>query len=165
MARRNTLQVARDRAEVARLRLEDALTFREIAEATGRVVSAVYRDYQAVLKDFQEREMEYSANLRATAVMRVERILRHLMPKVKKGDIGAINTYLRAQEQLNRLLGTEAPQRIETVGTVGLVVEFRDPERLEEPDGEIVRPLPDPDDVNPPMLPPPKDDEPMDVAP
>ena len=135
MARRSRVRMALDRAEVMRLRAEKAMTFRQIADEMGNSLGTVHKDFEAAIKEFQEKEMAHGSKLRAIAVKRVESMMQHLIPIIEKGGknaIGAINTYLRAQEQLNRLLGTEAPKRIETTSTTGIVLQFRPRERIED---------------------------------
>lgn len=84
--------------------------------------------YSSVMEHMARRAAESnedSDQLRALELDRMDRYLKTLDPKVKKGDPRAISIALRVGERRARLLGLDATQKHEIAGPDGGPVEIR----------------------------------------
>lgn len=128
--KRNAMKRIERRQEVVRLKLEEGLSYREIGPRVGVSYRTAHRDFVAVMKELTEREYEVTSALRMEAVARLERLFRITAPSLKsenaKERLAGVAAVLKIQDQINRLLGLEAPQKVEHLGTSEIVVDFRD---------------------------------------
>lgn len=87
-------------------------TFDDIAKAVGySFASGAHAAYRRALKrTLQEAGVE---ELREAEVDRLDRLQRALWTQALTGDVKAISTLLRLMERRARLLGLDAPQKIQ----------------------------------------------------
>lgn len=123
------------RAESLRLRLAGN-DYRTIAAKLGVSVAQAFRDVSAVLQETREQAAEDAAALRELEVARLDKMLAALDPRIEDGEPRAIETAIRLSESRRKLLGIDAPTKVETSGPNGapLTVEAGDAllERLEQ---------------------------------
>lgn len=78
-----------------------------------------YKDVKRELDRIREETREDAADLIQIQAERLEMVHRALAPRVVKGDVRAIDRWIRANESYRKLLGLDAPQRQEVSGPGG----------------------------------------------
>ena len=101
------LVIEQRRAVAAELRARGA-TLAQIAAQTGVSVPTAHRDVQAALRATAKRLADATDVLRAEGLQRCRLVVR-LALRADPPDLGAI---LRAQREMSRLLGLDAPDRL-----------------------------------------------------
>ena len=86
-------------------------SFDQIAERLGISYATAYADVSAALAKAAESTKEKTAELRELGVARCERIVAELMPQASSPK--AAEVILKAEGRRAKLLGLDAPQRIE----------------------------------------------------
>jgi DNA-binding NarL/FixJ family response regulator len=97
------------RAEVFRLK-KSGKTNKQIAEELGVTTSTVGADVKIVLKKLQQEQVEDANLWRVMELERLDDIMTVLDVAVKKGDLAAIDRYLRVSQARRELLGLDAPE-------------------------------------------------------
>ena len=92
------------------------LSFDQIAERLGVSYTTAYVDVSAALAKSAESTKEKTAELRELGVARCERIVAELMPQASIPK--AAEVILKAEGRRAKLLGLDAPQKIEHSGAV-----------------------------------------------
>lgn len=80
---------------------------------------AASKDVCRALDIYREEMREQAANHQARQLMRLDRVLAAVWPKVLKGDLKAADTALRVITQQCKVLGVDAPIRAEITGPGG----------------------------------------------
>lgn len=99
------------------------LSFERIGEKMG--ISKV-RAHQLVTEAMEHTRQAIAAGadeLRAEEVARLDGLLEKLWPKARRGEVAAVDRVLKIGERRAKLLGIEAPVRIETTGKDGKPIE------------------------------------------
>ena len=108
----NKTQAIERRSQALQLRLQ-GLSLRQIGTALGVSASQVGRDLEAVISEKQTRalsEIELSLELE---LQRLDYYLERLSDAIEAGDTKAISTAVRISERRCKLLGLDAPIRLE----------------------------------------------------
>lgn len=112
--------VVRRAAEAFELRAQ-GLTYRAIAAELGCAPATAF---QAVEAGARLILREHGADQEiAMMILRLDEMELALRPKVLAGDTNAITAALRVQQRRARLLGLDAPARVELSGQVRVVTE------------------------------------------
>lgn len=87
------------------------VTFAVIAEEVGySSPQAAHRAFKAAMDELIQ---EPAMDLRTIQIERLNYALMKVWPGVQAGDLKAIDSMLRIQERLDRLMGTEAPSQVD----------------------------------------------------
>lgn len=92
------------RYEVLEYRKQGA-SYREIAAIMGITHVQVARDVDTALSEIRMASIESVENLRQLELERLDYMLMSIAPKVRKGDLGAIDRALKIGEQRQLLMG------------------------------------------------------------
>ncbi|WP_182349342.1 hypothetical protein [Tomitella gaofuii] len=95
--------------QALQLRLEGH-TFRGIAEQLGVSPATIVADVDKALSDIPKREAE---QLRGEEILRLDRLQRGVWQEAINGDIHASQQALRIIDRRAKMLGLDAPQRVE----------------------------------------------------
>lgn len=109
---------------------EQALKYRlsgyshsRIAEAVGISKSQAHRLVTAALHETREQVDASADDLRTVELARLDGMLDKVYEKAAGGDLQAVDRVLKIGERRQKLLGLEAPVRIETTGRDGKPIE------------------------------------------
>lgn len=110
MGSEREINAAERQKQVLELR-KAGFDFRRIAEATGYSgPSGAYKAYRTALKAIYREPAIEALELELT---RLDDAQAAIWPAVRRGDLQAINTFLRISERRAKVTGIEAPQRVE----------------------------------------------------
>jgi hypothetical protein len=93
--------------------------FEEIAQLIGVGKSQAHRYVVAGLAAARAQIVASADELKAEEISRLDGMLTALWPKARKGEVAAVDRVLKIGERRAKLLGIEAPVRIETTGKDG----------------------------------------------
>jgi hypothetical protein len=114
--------LARAKEDVVIQLRQSGITFERIAELVG------YQDRSSAHKAFQRsvrtREIEASDEVRWLELGRLEEYHRVLWPRMMRGDIKAGEFLLKVHDRRAKLLGLDAPTRLELTRTEDLQAEY-----------------------------------------
>ena len=106
------LKALEKRKRALELRMQ-GLTYREIGAAMGcstnqacAMVSKIIKDRAAEIDDLVRQQSDLS-------LMRLDSMVKALWPKASAGDTDAVQALIRVEERRSKLLGLDAPQRIQ----------------------------------------------------
>lgn len=128
------LRKAQNQAKALELR-RMGFGYVEIAAQVGCGKSQAHRYVVAGLADARAQIAASSDELRSEEVSRLDALLAAVWPRARKGEVAAVDRVLKIGERRAKLLGLEAPVRIETTGRDGKAIELSssmtiDPARL-----------------------------------
>lgn len=112
--------IAWERARKAMELRKAGASYSQIAQQCG--YSSPSGAYQAVKRVMARIEQESTNELRKTQYERLNQMLLVMWPRVQGGDEQAIGTALRIMDKMDRLMGTEAPTKVETTSTSAVLV-------------------------------------------
>jgi len=92
---------------------------RAIARALGISHTQVQRYINTTLAEVQAETKAMAEQVREVELQRLDTQLRNLWPQVLRGNLKAHEVALRVADRRSRLLGLDAPQRIEESGPGG----------------------------------------------
>lgn len=104
-------KAAERRVKALQLRQVGA-SYRAIARQCGVSVKTAHKDVSEALAELAALERHEAASLRALEQARLDECLLVLAPRIKAGDLGAIDRALRISESRRRLLGLDEPTTI-----------------------------------------------------
>lgn len=132
----NAIQDARA-LKALELRLAGA-SYRQIAVSVGASLKTVYLDVQRMLREYASEPAE---QVRNAELGRLDRLLLAHWPAAVKGDYRATATVLSIMDRRARLLGLDAPLRIDLTAWVRRLAEEEglDPEQAVQDAEAIVR--------------------------
>lgn len=120
--------IAERRANALKLKIAGA-TYDAIARTMNYASAGnAYRDVHAALKDITREPAE---QLKQIELQRCDEMLLAIWPKVRKGDLGAIDRALRIMERRARYEGLDAPTR-QTITVITEDIIDAEIRRLEE---------------------------------
>lgn len=113
-------------------------TERQIAAEMGVSPAGAHAMCHAIIDIYTERRGELADKYRSMELQRLEHATAALAPKVKKGNLLAIDRWVRLSESRRKLLGVDAPTKQAISGPDGgpVRVEFVFPEDGEQPSGD-----------------------------
>ena len=135
VSKRRQAEIEERRERVSQL-LKARFSYRDIAKSVKCSVGTVAGDVKAIFKLWADRQFE---NIREQALLDLATVNDALMAitnDVRSGDTGAINTMVRLLERRARILGYEAPTRMEHTGKDGGPIEKSQSVRLKPTDFE-----------------------------
>ena len=112
--------IAWERARKAMELRKAGASYSQIAQQCG--YSSPSGAYQAVKRVMARIEQESTNELRKTQYERLNQMLLVMWPRIQSGDEAAISTGLRIMDKMDRLMGTEAPTKVETTSTSAVLV-------------------------------------------
>ena len=116
---RPTAVIARQReAKVLELRL-GGFTYEEIGAKIGISGVAAYNIVMRVLDQQLKDTIEKVPQARAIELNRCDTYLKAMLPKCKRGDIGAITTALKVAERRARLAGLDSAIKVDPLSGEG----------------------------------------------
>jgi hypothetical protein len=101
------------RKRVAGLRLSGA-TMQEIANIEGVGLATIDRDMKAIRAEWRQYRLEAFEGLQDLEARRMDIMLNAVWAKAASGDEKAIDTVMNITAQRRKLLGLDAPMRVET---------------------------------------------------
>jgi DNA-directed RNA polymerase subunit K/omega len=117
-------------------------SYAAISGKLGISKSSAHQLVQESLEDARRQIAASADELRSEEIARLDGMLAKLYPKAARGDVAAVDRVLRIGERRAKLLGLEAPVRIETSGVDGNPIEIAsasiDPSKLST---EVLRAL------------------------
>jgi hypothetical protein len=118
------------RAQVIQLKLAGA-SFRQIAAtlrgqdgiSNGYNEASAHNDYHQEMARLDKLNEEAAEQARKAEIMRLDRYLASLNDAIDAGDPVAISTALKVGESRRKLLGLDAPSKVEATGKDGAPLE------------------------------------------
>lgn len=106
------ITAAERRKKAVQMRISGA-TYDDISKALGVSRPAAYNSVKTALQETKLKMAESVDELREIERERLERLILAVMPKAMSGDVKAVDSVRRLSESLRRLLGLDAPDKIE----------------------------------------------------
>jgi sigma54-dependent transcription regulator len=103
-------------------------TYREIGDALGVASSTVSEDVKSIREQWRYRAIADYANLLAEEIAKLDLLERKLLPEVLHGgpeggvNLRAVDRVLAIRDRRARMLGLDAPSKVEAVRKVELIV-------------------------------------------
>jgi hypothetical protein len=98
------------------LRLE-GLSYLDVGRKLGVSYTTAYNIIMRLLDRFDAELQEKIPRARQVEIERCRKLLSHISPKVKRGDVKAVQVALKISERLSRLRGLDAPIDLKHSGT------------------------------------------------
>ena len=98
-------------------------SYAQISAKIGISKSSAHQLVQVGLEDARMQISASADQLRSEEIARLDGMLTKLYPRAKMGDVQAVDRVLKIGERRAKLLGLEAPVRIETTGRDGAAIE------------------------------------------
>jgi Homeodomain-like domain-containing protein len=122
---------ATGQAEAAAERRQKALDlrmagarYRQIGAQLGVSYQTAYRDVQAALGELAPLQASKAEKLRELEVERCDKLTLALWPKARNGDEKAVRTIVAVMDRRAKLLGLDAPTKLEHGGSDGAPLSF-----------------------------------------
>src|SRR5690606_22498535 len=112
------LEIEVRRAKLAKPKL-GGISVRQSAQELGCSGGTVYSDLEAALARTADTADEHSRMERHVSLGRCEAALRAIWPRICRGDVEAINAFVRLDQRRAKLLGLDAPTKQELSGPDG----------------------------------------------
>ena len=93
-------------------------SYKEISKRVGVSSPTAYQYVKKALADLRDKNTETAIQLRALEVMRMDKMMEALWNRAVEGDEKAIDTILKIQARKARLLGLDAPEKVDTTMSV-----------------------------------------------
>jgi hypothetical protein len=106
------LTAAERRKQALELR-KAGFTYQQIADQLGFTRTAAYKTVKVALDDINQNIKDEAATVRTLELERLDRLWVEMYRRAKGGDYGAVDRCLRIQERRSKLLGLDAPQKVE----------------------------------------------------
>lgn len=107
------LAIEARREKAAQLKLA-GWTDREIAAHLGVSLGTANTDINAVLERLQESAEDAIARQRRLALARLEKSIKGIWPGIEAGDLATVDTLVKVEQRRARLLGLDAPTKVES---------------------------------------------------
>lgn len=104
------IEAAERRIKALELRKRGA-SFRVIGDQLGVSGKTAHQDYKAAMAELAELEHDTAEEYRTMELARLDMALIALAPKLRNGNVEAINAWIRASESRRKLLGLDAPAK------------------------------------------------------
>ena len=106
------MEAERQRYKMLELRLKGK-TYRQIGEKLGCTAQNVHKEIQQA---FKERPIENIEEVRQLELDRLDRMIEPLEDNVNRGDVRHVEAMLKLMDRRAKLLGLNAPERLEIAG-------------------------------------------------
>jgi hypothetical protein len=117
MSNSNELHALEKQTQALKLR-QAGTSYEDIAKALG--YKGPSGAYQAVKSAMKKTLQEPADELRKLEASRLDEALRAIWPQVKKGNLLAIDRYIKISERRAKIMGMEAKSQVEISGAVKL---------------------------------------------
>lgn len=107
---------AREHEEKALALRRVGASYQQIGEALGITPSGAYRSVARVLARLRKTSDETAEEIRQQELMRLDEMQFALYPTARRGDTKAIETILKIQARRAKLLGLDAPEKVDVSG-------------------------------------------------
>lgn len=97
--------------------------YAEIAATLGIAIGTAHKAVKNGLADARAQITASADELRTEELSRLDAMLGGLWPRARKGEVAAVDRVLKISERRAKLLGLEAPVRIESTGKDGGPIE------------------------------------------
>jgi predicted transcriptional regulator len=115
--------LAREREKVAIELRKSGATYEAIGDQLGVSAQAAHQHVQRALKRIIDETNETADEVRTIELQRLDRALQAIWRRVLQGDVHAIDRSIRIMERRAKLLGLDAPTKVEAeVGPVQIEV-------------------------------------------
>jgi len=108
-------------AKALELRIAGA-TYKQIGEALGISESGAWKAVMRALKRLNERIEEGALELRRLETERIDRALLAIWPRVRGGDLGAIDRFVKLSRRRAELWGLDAPKALDVTTEGGPLI-------------------------------------------
>jgi hypothetical protein len=115
------MATAERRYRLGQLRLAGVVDQRQLASLLRVNQSTVSRDLAALRRELIDTTTEQYADEKALATKRLNAALAAIWPRVQRGELLAIDRMVRIEERRAKLLGLDAPARVDIEGDVRLM--------------------------------------------
>lgn len=99
-------------------------TYKEISIALGISIETAHRWINEWSEEYKLQTAESQQSARSDSIARLDDALKAINAKVQAGDTDAINTMLKIEAQRAKLLGLEAPTKVEAEVKAEVAVTF-----------------------------------------
>jgi hypothetical protein len=93
-------------------------SYRAIAERLGITHTTAERWVAEAMGEYNQTRLQGAEKLRERELAHLDYLITKLAPKIEAGDTGAIGSAVRVSERRARLLGLDAPAKVEVTNTV-----------------------------------------------
>lgn len=100
------------RLEAWRLRAE-GISIAEIAQRLNVTRTTIWTDMKRTAEELNQKTLEFAEANRQIDLERIDNAMQAVMPKVKQGDLRAIDTMTRLIEQRAKLLGYYSATKVD----------------------------------------------------
>ncbi len=126
MAKNNQPRGTRERAAERRVKAFElrkaGANYRQIAHACGMSVYTAHHDVWQTLQDLGKQEQKHAEDVRKLEIERLDSLMRGAWARAQSGDDKSIRSVLGIMERRARLLGLDAPVKLDaTVETTTLL--------------------------------------------
>jgi transposase len=111
------------RKRAVKLRV-DGHSYREIADKLRVSVQTAFADVAAVMERTQLAADKLAGEIRSIDLERLDIATKALLPKVKRGDLRAVEKLVAVIARRAKLVGADAPERSELSGPEGAPIEI-----------------------------------------
>lgn len=109
---------AREHEEKALALRRAGTSYQQIGEALGITPSGAYRSVARVLARLRKTSDETAEEIRQQELMRLDEMQFALYPTARRGDVKAVETILKIQARRAKLLGLDAPEKLQHSGAI-----------------------------------------------
>lgn len=99
-------------------------TYKEISIALGVSIETAHRWVNEWSEEYRLQTAESQQSARSDSIARLDDALKAISPAVQEGDTDAINTMLKIEAQRAKLLGLDAPTKVEAEVKAEVAVTF-----------------------------------------
>lgn len=104
--------ITKDERQIVSLRLrQQGKAYRDIAAKTGVSLRQAFDDVNAALEELKAVTEVEAEKLRALEVARLDAIMEKVYEAAVRGNLTAVDRYIKIAERRARLLGIDAPAR------------------------------------------------------
>lgn len=110
------ISAAEKRKQALELR-KAGFTFQQIGDQLGVTRGMAFRYVKDTLDEINEKQIEEAKQIRTLEVERLDRLWVVSYQQAKNGNLGAVDRCIKIMERRSKLLGLDAPQKVEQENT------------------------------------------------
>ena len=112
------LAIAAEQAAMAWDMYKGGQSIHNIAAKLQEKPSIIGKYLAGALRDLRRVSLQLASEHRQVQLERIQAAIGFIWPSVERGNIDAVNTLLRLLERESKLLGLDAPQKIDLTGRI-----------------------------------------------